>query len=1087
MKPTRVLIGSVTSALAVLLVAVAANVAAADPLTAAVTPATGPSTTLQTGKISSRLSSAKGKATVFVELAAKSAVDASDEKPGPDARKAAESAKAEIDSVAARVVGDLRSRDAGTEVLYRTANGVAGVTVVADAAKIREIAARPDVRSVRPAVPVSPTNSSAVQLTNTLKQWQQTGKLGDGVKIGIIDGGIDYTHADFGGAGTVEAFKAIDRTKIDPSYFPTAKVVGGYDFAGDDYDANNPDSQPRPDPNPLDCAGHGTHVAGTAAGLGVNADGSTFKDDYTKLTPEALNAMRIGPGVAPKASLYALRIFGCRGSSYLSPQAMDWALDPNGDGDFSDHLDVVNLSLGTSFGAPDSPDSLFVRKLNRKGVLTVFSAGNDGDLYDAAGSPGTTPESLAVASTRDASIALDATEVVSPAAVAGQKAGQYSLEYKNYDSLDLTRPVVALSDKANADGCETFSDADKAAVAGKFAWLEWDDNAATRKCGSAARTSNAQNAGAAGVVLTSSLRHFDMGISGDAGLPAIQLTASSTDALRPALATGTLQLRLAGSLRDAAHDVDPSLTDTPSSFTSRGVRGPALKPDVAAPGDTITSALSGSGNGNLVSSGTSMAAPHVTGIAALVREAHPSWTPEEVKAAVMNTAGADVRENGKTYAPQRVGSGRVDAKAAVDNEVLAITEDDHASVSASFGTVEAADRLSLSKTIKVVNHSDRAVSYDVAYNAITHIPGVRYELSTSAVQVAPHGTGLVQLTLKIDDPAALRKTADPTIELTQVGQARQFLADASGRVVFTPKSGSAFALRVPVYSAPRPVARIGVSDSVRLRGTESTLAITGRGLDQSEYRSLVSVLELQASSPRLPECRPDVTSNCTVNDTAKGADLRYVGVASTAPQARKQGKPQDALLAFGVATWGKWANLGRATTPAIEIDTTGDGKADFQTYATTADGTDVMVAVTQNLATQENVDVQPLNGHYGDVDTNVFDTDVVVLPVKLTALGIDPAKDSAKISYTAITYGYTSPATTDGVVDTLEGNLTYDALKPGLWVEGNGGPALSFVAKPGTGLAVHRDPSTPISGNLLVLHHHNATGDRTDVVKVRES
>jgi hypothetical protein len=148
--------------------------------------------------------------------------------------------------------------------------------------------------------------------------------------------------------------------------------------------------------------------------------------------------------------------------------------------------------------------------------------------------------------------------------------------------------------------------------------------------------------------------------------------------------------------------------------------------------------------------------------------------------------------------------------------------------------------------------------------------------------------------------------------------------------------------------------------------------------------------------------------------------------------------------------------------------------------------TDVLVATTENITTGQTVDVQPINGHHGDVDTNVYDTNVIVLPVKLTALGIDPTQASAKISYTARVIGYAAPEGNDGIVDATEGSMSYDALKPGLWAAGNGGAAFSFVAKAGTVLRVHRDRATPISGNLLVLNHHNATGDRADVVRVRE-
>lgn len=1043
---------------------------------------------LQT-KVAGRLASAKGAVTAFVELEAKPAVDTFTEKTGQGASKqqakeAAKATKGETTKVTDQVVGDLRAKDSGTKELFRTANGVPGVVVTADAAKVRELASRSDVKSIRTVVPKTRTNSSAVQLTNTAKAWQQYGKLGDGTRVGIIDTGIDYTHAAFAGPGTPEAYRAVDPNVVDASYFPTAKVVGGYDFVGDAYDGGSDDpalSTPKPDPNPLDCNDHGTHVAGTAAGFGVNADGSTFTGDYTTLSGEQLDAMRIGPGTAPKALLYALKVFGCDGSTNVTAQALDWALDPDGDGDFTDHLDVVNLSLGSDYGAPDDPDSLFVRKLNAAGVLTVFSAGNGGDLYDIGGSPGSTPEALTVASTRDAFVLRDAAE-----ANGAKQAGQYSQNF-DYAGYDQTKPVLALTDPSNLDGCQPFSAADAAAVAGKFVWLEWDDVDATRRCGSGARANNATAAGAVGALFTSALENFNAGIAGNAAIPVFQFTGTATSALRPALAAGALSVRQAGDLRTSLPTYDQKIADTPSAFTSRGVRGPVVKPDVAAPGDTIASALVGSGNGTLVISGTSMAAPHTTGIAALVRQAHPDWTTEEVKAAVMNSAGSDVEENGKTFAPNRVGAGRIDAKAALDNQVLAYVQDDPGAVSASFGPVEVTGKTALTKTIKVVNKSPRAVEYSVGYEAVTSIPGVRYELSEQTVRLSPRGIARVKVTLRVDDPKALAKTVDPTVEPLHLDVPRQFLADASGRVVLSPKSGATVPLRVPVYSAPKPASDISVPGSVKLgkNATQTVLNLTGRGVDQKGFRSLVSVLELQATSPRLPECKRNVTSGCTLNQTAKGADLRHVGVTSTAPLAKLQGNPEEALLAFGVSTWDNWYNLGSNTIFYIDVDVNGDGNPDFETYTTKLTDTDLLVAVTVDLATGETVDIQPVNAQFGDVDTNVFDTNVVVLPVLLSALGIDPSGDTAKITYTVNSTGfYLAPGASDDRIDSIDGALSFDALKPGLWVQGGGDAALSYQAKPGTALVVNREPGTA-SDSLMVVNHHNASGDRVDVVKVK--
>ncbi|NUT98429.1 MAG: S8 family serine peptidase, partial [Saccharothrix sp.] len=645
------------------------------------------------------------------------------------------------------------------------------------------------------------------------------------------------------------------------------------------------------------------------------------------------------------------------------------------------------------------------------------------------------------------------------------------------------------SDPANKDGCLPLSAADKAAVAGKIAWLEWDDNDASRRCGSGGRSNNVTAAGAIGAVFSSTLEHFGAGIAGNAAIPVLQFTATATNALRPAVEAGTLTVRLAGDLRTVLPTYDQSITDTPSSFTSRGVRGPVVKPDVAAPGDTIASALVGSGNKTLVISGTSMAAPHTTGIAALVRQAHPDWTPEEVKADVMNSASADVKADGKTFAPNRVGAGRIDGKAALENQVLAYVQDDPGAVSASFGTVEVTGPVSLTKTIKVVNKSTKWVDYTVDYQALTTIPGVRYELSQKSVKLSPRGIARVQVTLKIDKPGDLRKTVDPTIEATHLDVPRQFLADASGRVVFTPKSGSTVPLRVPVYSAPKPAADIATADRLTFRGPQAVLNLTGRGVNQGAYQSLVSVLELQQTSPRLPECRRSVTTNCTLNNTAKGGDLRYVGVTSTAPLAKQQGTPENALLAFGLATWGNWYNLGNNTIPFVDIDTTGDGTPDYEVYANKLTDTDLLVAVTVNLATGQTVDIQGVNGQFGDVDTNVFDTNVVVLPVLLSALGIDANADTSRISYTTGVAGfYLAPGTTNGLIDSIGTPASFDPLKPGLWVQGGGDPALSYRARPGTALVVNRDAEALAadgSDSLLVLHHHNATGDKVDVVKTR--
>jgi len=153
------------------------------------------------------------------------------------------------------------------------------------------------------------------------QELNDLGLKGSGIKIGIIDTGIDYTHKDFGGSGTKETYdlEASDPTHLHPGTFPTAKVVGGTDIVGDRYDPGCSSSDkaagkctdvPEPDPNPIDLEGHGTGMAGIAAGIGVPG--------------------RVGHGIAPEAALYAIKLFalGDTTSSDIVA-AIEWAVDPH--------------------------------------------------------------------------------------------------------------------------------------------------------------------------------------------------------------------------------------------------------------------------------------------------------------------------------------------------------------------------------------------------------------------------------------------------------------------------------------------------------------------------------------------------------------------------------------------------------------------------------------------------------------------------------------------------------------------------------------------------------------------------------------
>jgi subtilisin family serine protease len=1026
-----------------------------------------------------------GRYRVFVQLSGSGAADTAAAASSTTAGKAAaKTRRGQIQKSADSAFAAARGKDKKADKLFTTTNAIPGFAAELDKTAIDALAARSDVVKVTPLIPKKLENSSTAQLTKAVNNWQAN-NTGKGVKVGIIDTGIDYTHADFGGAGTVAAYDAAFADSAG-AWTPTAKVVGGYDFAGDDYNADptSPSYQPipHPDANPLDCNEHGTHVAGTVAGYGVNADGTTFTGNYSTLNGAALDAMEIGPGMAPMASLYALKVFGCDGSTDVVISALDWALDPNGDGNFSDHLDIVNLSLGSDYGVADDPENAVIDQLAKHGVLPVIASGNAGDLTSIGGSPGNAVRSLTVASTVDALQLRDGLKVNAPASVAGIASGQFSVAYPWDSAAPVTGSVVPIPTASNADGCVALSAGDAAAVAGKVAWLIWDDNDATRRCGSAGRAANVAAAGAIGAIFTSQLDVFAAGITGSAVIPVIQLPKAETDRLSPAVAAGTLNVTFDGSLRGTIKSKTDSIVDTLSSFSSRGVHGSigVVKPDISAPGDTITSAGMGTGNGQLTISGTSMATPNVAGTAALVKFAHPKWSTEQLKATLMNTAGHDVYkgdgQTGPIYGPNRVGAGRIDSRAAVTNDLLIYSKDVKGAVSASFGVVDVpitTGTYTDSRTLVVQNAGTATKTVSLSYDAITTQPGVSYTVSPSKVTVRAGTSTTVRVTIKVK-PSQLRKTLDPTMDaMAGIGVPRQFISDASGRVLA--KESGKPALRVPVYGAAKPVSKTDVNTITKIKNGVSTswLRITGKGFDQGSgseaYTSIASVMTLGASSGKLKACTGGQIDGCINMMSDRSGDLRYVGAGSVPATATDPG-----WLYFGINTWGEWDTWGTTMTPFVDFDTTGDGVPDYEVYMQPYPDTDVPLAILVDLASGDVLDMEPVNFNWGDVDTNVFDNDTMVLPVDTSLIGVTPTTTSFPITYQVGTAsGYTG-----GTTDTSPA-VMYDVADPAVAVN-----APLYYDQGGTVIPYALGSDANKNTKALVLHLHGETGNRAEVVTV---
>jgi subtilisin family serine protease len=1051
------------------------------------------------GGVSARLAQRGGKVAVMIELAeAPAAVAYGQARSGATGTKgradsvavaAARSRLASIERAQQTVLGSLRATDA--QVLYRVQKAYNGIAARVNMRDIPQIRRMPGVKSVQMLVPMYPNNWNSVPFIGAPTAWTKgLGYTGEGIKVGVIDTGIDYLHANFGGPGFFADYAGNDTTVAgDAPNYPGVKVAGGYDFVGDDYDANDPSSVPQPDDDPMDCNGHGSHVAGTIGGYGVDDIGDTFGGPYGPGTN--FNSLIIGPGVAPKTKLYALRVFGCDGSTNVTTQAIDWAVDPNGDGDFSDHLDVVNMSLGSSFGSPEDSSAVASENAAFAGVLVVASAGNSGDTYYITGSPAVSGRTISVAASLDKAAVLSGLDVNSPPAVAGTKPAS---EAAFGPDLTATPPVTGdLAVSSPLNGCTGVG-----SVSGQIALI--DRGGCTFKT----KVLNAQAAGTIGVVITNSSPAFPVTMGDDdtittpITIPSMMIEQSVGNSIRAAITGGaTVNVTLTGAHHERIKSIQTGAQDVIASFSSRGasLRGTALKPDIDSVGETVfsTQALFPGTEGDSFN-GTSMSAPHVAGTMAILRQLHPTWTVEELKALVMNTANHDVFLNLGPALPKigpgRIGAGRQDVAAAVNTNVVAYNGDGSGRVSVSFGSVEVAGSMVLSKPIVVKNRGGSSATYTIAYNGtnMPDVPGVAFTTSGGTVTVAPGATATFNVVLTAD-AASMKHSRDASVASAQAtgfgNFSRHFVSEEAGYVTLTPATGPV--LRVPVYAAARPASAMGTALSgidISTGGNTGTrnVNLTGTGVNtgssfgtaspfpgQDEI-SLVSVFELQEISDRLPANLGGDTSG----------DLQYIGVAKT--------NDGDDILNFGIATYENWSTANPNDTEFdILIDTDRDGNPDFLLFnwdlgSATGFGTaDNYFTVLVDLNTGDAFAERRLNGiSPGTRDSVTFNNRVMALSAYAVDTGITGAFDYWVESYTREL----------GLVDVSEVH-TYDISAPGLSAPGSsayaplGAPVYDDL--PGNSIPVSFDRdayNAAESIGLLLLHHHNASGTQAQAIDV---
>ena len=600
----------------------------------------------------------------------------------------------------------------GAQILSAQRVGANGFRVNVRAADIATLRSMPGVRSVGRVELHTVDNIDSVPWVGAPAVWAKIGR-GEHVSIGIIDTGIDYTHADFGGSGNVGDYAANNKNVIEPGTFPTAKVKGGFDFAGPTYNANIPGSVPAPDPDPLDGNGHGSHVAGSAAGIGVPGS--------------------VGQGVAPGADLYALKVFSDGGGSTdVTSLAIEWAMDPNGDGDMSDRLDVINMSLGSPFGEPADPSAISTNNAAAVGIIVATSAGNEGDFPYITGAPGVASSAISTAANTPGGRLSSRVTVNSPASVAGVKP---SIEGAGPVTLAATGPITGLVVPAEPrTGCAPLTNA--AALSGNIALFVRGAPPGVPSCGFVVKYTQAQQAGARAIIVYNNVPGEPIvmgGLDTTITIPGVMIRQEDGAAIA---AAGNVNATL-----DLAED--PSQADQIATFSSRGPGhgGSTFKPDLSAPGVAIVSAGVGTGTGSLILQGTSMASPHTAGAAALLRQQHPRLDQSAIKALLQNST-VDSNPSGDTdLMRQGVGALRVDR--AVNLTSYA------APAGVSFGRLNPLTSTHQKERVTVTDLSGKKRTYKVTHVPNQTFPGVSVSCPKH-VSVNGRGKARFDVSLKFD-------------------------------------------------------------------------------------------------------------------------------------------------------------------------------------------------------------------------------------------------------------------------------------------------------------------------------------------------
>ena len=632
-----------------------------------------------------------------------------------------------------------------------------GFSVEVDRANLSTLTRLPGVKAVYPVdivqVPktetgLSPELATAIAMTGADIAQNSLGKDGTGIKVGVMDTGIDYDHADLGGDGVARS---------NSGAFPNSRVVVGWDFVGDNFNASSssPFYQPVPQPDglPDDCNGHGSHVAGIVGASGNIANGGLR-------------------GVAPGVTFGAYRVFGCEGSTTadIMVAAMERAYD--------DGMHVLNMSIGSAFMTwPQYPTASVATTLVEQGMVVVASIGNSGanGLY-SAGAPGVGTKVIGVASVDNSHVRQRKFTITPDDKGIGYNQATGAPTAPTSGTVDMARTGTATS---TADACDPLP---PGSLTGKVALIR------RGTCGFNIKSINAENAGAVGVVIYNNVAGIQsITVAGPPAptIPVVSISAADGVLINDRLAAGPVAMTWTNDFITAPNATGGLI----SSFSSYGLAAELdLKPDLSAPGGLIRSTYPLENGGYATISGTSMASPHVAGAVALMLQAK-GWISripaqaESIRGLLQNTAvpgGWQGNPAAGLDQVHRQGAGLL----KIDKAILA-------PVSVAPGKLVQGEAAvsPLIHTLTLTNNSTSAITYDLAHQPALSTFGSTFAPSASTFSVTP-----VFSAASVAVPAGGTASVNVTIPRPDAGATLKRLY--GGYIRFTPQGGGQV-LRVP--------------------------------------------------------------------------------------------------------------------------------------------------------------------------------------------------------------------------------------------------------------------------------------------------